>query len=66
VLGDDPVERGTSLNGAEDEPLGQGAVTGVEVAGVAVQRTIGVGTLLFHAAQDGQRGATGGAGRHRS
>ena len=66
VPGNDPVERRPPLNGAEDEPLGKGAVTGVEVAGVAVQCAVGVGALLLDAPQDGQRGAAGGAGWHRS
>jgi hypothetical protein len=59
VLGDHVVEGQASLDGAECQLLGERAVTGVESAGLAVQRAIGEGTVDQCAAHDGVR-RTGG------
>jgi hypothetical protein len=68
VAGDDVVQREASLDGAEGQLLGQGAIARLEAAGLAVQRAIGVGALGQRAQHYGVRGAAGGAEsgeRHR-
>ena len=52
-LGENVVERGHALHGAVGQGHGEGALARIELFGLGVERAVGVGALLEHAAHDG-------------